>query len=120
MKPFGGLPSGDVPDAFFTSDGSSADSLLSVRCSISGMTVGITHDRCVARFSAVDGDREVGYLTYSVDSGILDIEHTVVMPEMRGRGIAALLVDAALDFSRKEGLGIAASCSYAAAALAKK
>ncbi len=61
----------------------------------------------------VDG-KEVGYLTYSIDDGVLDIEHTVVDPAMRGQGIAKKMVDRADQFCKEEGLKIKASCSYAA------
>ncbi len=78
------------------------------------MEVEIIQKRCCARISAMVNGKEVGYLTYSIDDGTLDIEHTVVDPEMRGQGIARKMVDAAAQFCRDEGLKIKASCSYAA------
>lgn len=84
------------------------------------MSIEIRHDRCASRISALDGEREVGYVTYSISEGTMDIEHTVVLPEMRGQGIAARLVDRALDFARDEGLKAVASCSYAANVIAKR
>lgn len=78
------------------------------------MPVEYVHKRCCARISAeVDGE-EVGYLTYSIDDGCMDIEHTVVDPSMRGQGIARRMVEMADAFRRQEGLKIKASCSYAA------
>lgn len=84
------------------------------------MTIEIRHENCSTRISAMDGDREVGYLTYSLSDGVMDITHTVVLPEMRGQGIAKMLVDKALDFAHEEGLGTTASCTYAASVLSKK
>lgn len=77
-------------------------------------SIEIVQKRCCARISAMLGDKEVGYLTYSIDNGTLDIEHTVVDPSMRGQGIARKLVEKADEFTKAEGLRIAASCSYAA------
>ncbi len=44
----------------------------------------------------------------------VDFYHTFVPPEFRGRGIAALLTDAALTWARAQQLQIHASCSYVA------
>ncbi|MCQ2079938.1 MAG: N-acetyltransferase [archaeon] len=81
------------------------------------MEVEIIQKRCCARISAVVDGKEVGYLTYSIDNGTLDIEHTVVDPSMRGQGIARKMVEKCDAFCREEGLNIKASCSYAAKVL---
>ncbi len=47
----------------------------------------------------------------------VDFYHTFVPPELRGRGIAALLTEAALTWARQQQLQIHASCSYVARAL---
>lgn len=65
----------------------------------------------------MEGDKEVGYLTYSIDDCVLDIEHTFTDPEYRGQGIAKVLVEKADAFCKQEGLGVKASCSYAAKVL---
>ena len=56
----------------------------------------------------------MGYLTYTIDNGILDITHTFVDPSLRGQGIARELVRRCEAFAKREGLLIQASCSYAA------
>lgn len=81
------------------------------------MEIDIVQKRCCARISAVTDGKEVGYLTYTVDDGVLDVEHTVVDPSMRGQGIARLMVEKAAEFCREEGLEIKSSCSYAAKVL---
>lgn len=78
------------------------------------------HHRCQCRFSAIEDGVEVGYLTYTIDNGILDITHTFVDPSKRGQGIAKELVRRCDSFSKREGLIITASCSYAAEALGMK
>lgn len=47
--------------------------------------------------------------------GALALTHTEVPPAAEGRGIAAALVRAALDWARAEGLRVRPRCSYVAA-----
>lgn len=76
----------------------------------------IRHDQSVHRFtSTVDGHD--AFLEYEREGAVLAITHTVVPPEIGGRGIAARLVEAALEFARGEGLKVAPRCSYAEAHL---
>ena len=81
------------------------------------MTMYFLHNRCKCRFSALIDAKEVGYLTYTLDNGVLDITHTFVDPSLRGQGVAKELVDRCDAFCKKEGLIVVASCSYAAKAL---
>ncbi|MCQ2085741.1 MAG: N-acetyltransferase, partial [archaeon] len=57
------------------------------------MEIEIIQKRCCARISAMCDGKEVGYLTYSIDNCVLDIEHTVADPSMRGQGIARMMVE---------------------------
>jgi uncharacterized protein len=59
------------------------------------------------------------FLEYEREGGVLAITHTVVPPEIGGRGIAAQLVEAALGFARAEGLKVEPRCSYAEAYMRK-
>lgn len=43
------------------------------------------------------------------------LHHTLVPPELRGRGLAEQLVRAALEFARAERLRVIPACSYVAA-----
>lgn len=74
----------------------------------------ITHDaaRCLFQ-TEVNGTR--AYVSYVINNGCLDIEHTIVPPEIGGRGIAAALVKAAYDYALSQNLSPRASCEYAAA-----
>lgn len=47
-----------------------------------------------------------------VDANTINYTHTYVPPELRGRGLAARLVEAALMQARSEGKKVIASCSY--------
>lgn len=57
---------------------------------------------------------ERAFLTYVVrDSGsVYDLTHTYVTPAMRGHGVAARLVQHAVQHARHNGHKIIASCSY--------
>jgi uncharacterized protein len=78
----------------------------------------IRHDAIRHRFSTtVDGHE--AFLEYRRQDGILAITHTVVPVEIGGRGVAARLVEAALDHARGEHLKVLPRCEYAAAYLAK-
>lgn len=54
-------------------------------------------------------------LEYRRDDGLMTITHTRVPGPIGGRGVAALLTTAALEFARANGLKVAPACSYAAA-----
>ena len=60
--------------------------------------------------TVVDG--YTAYVTYIIRDGKLDIRHTIVPPEIGGRGIAAQLVKATYDYALKHHLQPIATCSY--------
>ena len=61
----------------------------------------------------VEVDGKEGYLRYSHRStGTVDFQSTFVPPELRGEGIAAEIVEAALKWARSQGLKVVPSCSY--------
>ncbi|MEO7052274.1 MAG: GNAT family N-acetyltransferase [Rhodanobacter sp.] len=78
------------------------------------MSFAIQHDSRDQSFHAdVEGERCV--LDYTLDSDVMTITHTGVPAKVGGRGIAAALVQAALDSARGAGWKVVPSCSYAAA-----
>lgn len=82
------------------------------------MSFAIQHDVARHRFETqVDGSRCV--LDYSLAGAVMTIVHTGVPARVGGRGIAAALVQAALEVARHEGWGVAPACSYAAAWMAR-
>jgi predicted GNAT family acetyltransferase len=75
--------------------------------------VEVRHERDASRFAAtVDGNE--CELDYRLDGKVLTITHTGVPDAVGGRGIAAAMTRAALDFARDEGLKVYPACSYAA------
>ena len=78
------------------------------------MSFVIEHDSGAHRFHTdVEGERCV--LDYTLGSGVMTITHTGVPAAVGGRGIAAAMVQSALDSARGEGWKVVPSCSYAAA-----
>ena len=68
----------------------------------------ITHDAPAQRF--IDGLGSEA--CYQLSGGTMLLTHTEVPPALAGRGIAAALVQAALDHARAHGLKVRPLCSY--------
>ncbi len=78
----------------------------------------VEHDEHARRLTRiVDGQRCV--LDYSLDHEVMTIVRTYVPPPVEGRGIAAELTRAALQFARRRHWRVRATCSYAVAYLRK-
>ena len=76
------------------------------------MTFAIEHLMECGRFQThVDGETCVA--DYRLQDGVMLITHTGVPPRLQGRGIAAVLVQAALAHARAQGLKVNPLCSYA-------
>ena len=70
------------------------------------------HDKDNQRFFSIVEGRE-SYLQYlKIDSVTLDYYKTYVPNELRGKGIAGKIVEAALNYARENNLKIIPSCSY--------
>ena len=69
--------------------------------------------------AAVAGSSAVGRLTWTEHDGVRAAEHTLVPPEIGGRGVAAKLVEALVADARQDGFKIDPRCSYVAAAFAR-
>jgi len=74
----------------------------------------ISHDRVAHQFATETGGA-VSILEYGLVDDVMTIEHTGVPAELRGRGIAAALVQGALATARRAGWKVVPACSYAAA-----
>lgn len=72
-----------------------------------------THGEYLA---AVSGNDIIGRLTYQRRGGTLIADHTLVPPEIGGKGVAAKLVEALLADARAAGDKIEPQCSYVEAA----
>jgi predicted GNAT family acetyltransferase len=76
-------------------------------------SVQITHNAAAHRYEAVV-DGHLSVCEYELAGGRMVFTHTVVPPELRGRGIAEKLVRAALAEARAVGRKVVPQCSYVA------
>ena len=70
-------------------------------------------------YAHVEGSRSPGRLTWIERDGVRVAEHTIVPPEIGGRGVAARLVEALVADAREQGFKIEPACSYVAAKFAE-
>ncbi len=64
-------------------------------------------------YTAIEGKE--AYLRYLVlDNNTLDLVKTYVPPELRGRGIAGIIVRFGLEYAKKNNKKIIPTCSYVA------
>jgi predicted GNAT family acetyltransferase len=71
----------------------------------------VQHEEGKRYYATIDGyDAAVGY--HRVDAHTVDFQHTYVAPELRGRGIADVLVRHALDDARGRGDRVIPSCPF--------
>jgi hypothetical protein len=75
----------------------------------------ITHEGNEARGeyrASVQGSSAVGRLTWKAMGPARVADHTLVPPEIGGRGVAAALVEALIADAKSEGFTIVPQCSY--------
>jgi uncharacterized protein len=65
--------------------------------------------------AVIPGSTAIGRLTWVARDGVRVAEHTLVPPEIGGRGVAAQLVAALIEDARSTGFTIDPACSYVAA-----
>lgn len=70
----------------------------------------ITVSREPDRFTISIGDRVVGFAEFRDDTLRRTFFHTEVDPAFQGRGLATIVVRAALEATRADGLRVAAPC----------
>ena len=79
----------------------------------------ITHEGTDARGeyrATLPGTHAVGRLTWFARGDARIADHTLVPPEIGGKGVAAALVDALIADARVQGFKIVPQCSYVEAA----
>lgn len=90
---------------------------------VSDIETTISHDSDRHRFELSVGEDRVGLLDYevAVDAGgeVWDLTHTVVRPDMRGRGLASDLVAAVLAAAARTGVRVRPVCPYVVAWLSR-
>ena len=73
----------------------------------------VTHHAAAHRYEAVV-DGHLSVCEYELVDGKMVFTHTLVPPELRGRGIAEQLVRTALADARAAGRKVVPACSYVA------
>ncbi len=58
----------------------------------------------------LEQDGKVAYLSYTLGGGVLELIHTEVPMELRGKGLSAELAKGALDFAREHNLKVDIVC----------
>lgn len=77
----------------------------------------ISHDTTAKKFFLVEDGKEAHLMYREIAGKVWDLYHTFVPPEFRGKGVASLLAEAALNEAKKEGKKIIPNCSYVQAYL---
>jgi predicted GNAT family acetyltransferase len=73
----------------------------------------VVHNAGAQRFECVVG-ANLAECSYVRRGDVLVLHHTEVPPDMQGLGLAAQLVQAALDWARENHLRVQPTCSYVA------
>ena len=71
----------------------------------------VIHEKENERFVIYLDGNEV-YVGYTLDEKLLNLNHTYTHPELRGKGLAAQVVRAALEYVKKNNLKVIPGCSY--------
>lgn len=81
-------------------------------------TLDIRHEEAGDRgafFIEENGERVAEQTYQRVDARHVVIDHTVVNPKVRLRGVARRIMDRLIAWARAEGIRVSATCSYAQA-----
>lgn len=65
------------------------------------------------------GGRVIGYLDWRPGAGLIHIDYVYVDPSLRGHGLGARLVDAAVAHARETGRRLVPICGYARLVLSR-
>ena len=71
----------------------------------------IIHEKENTRF-VIYVDKYEAFVEYNSVEGKLNLYHTYTDPELRGKGLAAQVVRAALEFAKENNLKVVPTCSY--------
>jgi uncharacterized protein len=78
----------------------------------------VIHEKENERFVIYAEGNEV-YVEYSMVSDDINLYHTFTHPSLRGKGLAAHVVRAALEFAKENNLKVIPTCSYVQSFIAK-
>jgi len=76
------------------------------------MSTTVANNPTESRFEVlVDGELG-GFLSYVIDGSTIDLQHTLVVPNHRGEGLAGVLAERAFEDARAQGLRVIPSCPF--------
>lgn len=78
----------------------------------------VIHDKDKFQFIISIDDKEA-YVDYYIEKQKMNLYHTYTHPDLRGKGLAAQVVKAALKFAKKNNLKVIPACSYVQSFIAK-
>jgi len=76
------------------------------------MSVEVTDDREHGCYRITEDGERVGLLSYRLQGPVIDFLHAEVDPDHGGRGLAGIMVRAALDDAGDRGLQVLPHCPY--------
>ncbi|MDQ8728839.1 GNAT family N-acetyltransferase [Bradyrhizobium sp. LHD-71] len=71
----------------------------------------VVHNAAKQRFE-LDADGEIAFTEYRLSPGVMTFFHTLTPPALRGRGLAARVVQAALEYARAQQMKVVPHCWY--------
>jgi len=78
----------------------------------------VIHEKENERFVIYAEGNKV-YVEYTMNQSEINLYHTFTNPALRGKGLAAQVVRAALEFAKENNLKVIPTCSYVQAFIAK-
>jgi predicted GNAT family acetyltransferase len=75
------------------------------------MDIEVKHDKKNERFIA-ENEGYKAHLSYQVFDDKIDLAYVYTPPEIRGKGIAKIIVEYALSYARANNLKVIPTCSY--------
>jgi uncharacterized protein len=78
----------------------------------------VIHEKENQRFVIYTNGNEV-YVEYKMEEKEINLYHTFTHPALRGKGLAAQVVRAAVEFAKENNLKVMPTCSYVQAFIAK-
>ena len=78
----------------------------------------VIHDKAKSKFIiVVDGKESLA--DYTLENKRINLYHTYTHPDLRGKGLAAKVVEAALEYAKNNNLKVIPGCSYVQDFIAK-
>jgi hypothetical protein len=71
----------------------------------------VIHDESKSQFIILIDEKEC-YVDYYIEKQKMNLFHTYTHPDLRGKGLAAQVVIAALEYAKKNNLKVEPGCSY--------